>query len=123
MVEYSIVSSNIQDTNAECKESCTNNADCVGYDFDNNLNECWIHEDQNNFDTNTKTDANGVTQYRKIPCGTGSPGVCVVTYTSTNNRLSFGGSRDTSAVSENVLFKRKHSNYEFWKGTMAFFVL
>ena len=89
----------LQDTNAECEASCTNNGACVGYDLDNNLDQCWIHEDQNNFDTNTNTNANGVTQYRKIPCGTGTPGVCVVTYISTDNKLSFGGTRDTSAVS------------------------
>ena len=88
----------LQNTNAECEESCTNNGACVGYDFDNNEDECWIHEDQNNFDTNTKTNANGVNQYRKVPCVTGT-GVCIVTYTSTNNKLSFGGSRDDSAVS------------------------
>ena len=73
----------------------------MGYDFDNNLDQCWIHENQNNFETNTRTDAIGVTQYGKVPCvtGSGTSGVCVVTYTSTNNKLSFGGTRDSSAVS------------------------
>ena len=93
----------IQDTNAECEQSCTDNANCVGYDFDNNFDECWIHENQNNFDTNTKSNANGVTQYRKVPCvTTATTGVCVVTYTSTDNKLSLGGSRDSSAVSTQV---------------------
>ena len=71
----------------------------MGYDFDNNEDECWIHEDQNNFDNRCKSNANGVTQYRKVPCVTGTTDVCVVTYTSTDNKLSFGGSRDDSAVS------------------------
>ena len=87
----------IQNTNEQCAESCTNNGACVGYDFNNNLDQCWIHENQNNFETNTRT-ASGVTQYEKVPCVTGT-GVCVVTYTSTDNKLSFGGTRDSSAVS------------------------
>lgn len=57
---------------AECQDICDDMSDCVGFDFNTDNNRCWIHDDADNFESNTNTNAGPVTQYAKVPCEEGS---------------------------------------------------
>ena len=51
----------------DCLESCRNAVNCAAFDWNDNNNNCYIHND--GYELNVrKTDARHVTQYRRVPC-------------------------------------------------------
>ena len=57
------------DSVSKCRSSCLCNRDCVGFDFDTDRDECWIHIDERNVEPNRRNDAPGIDLYVREDSG------------------------------------------------------